>query len=289
MTIPTVNFMSYNSTGMSSDKVGFINQLCDENEIMFVSIQEHFKKNKQTDKYFRSKFDQFSPYVIPGYRPSGQDSGRPKAGVAQLSRKCLDIRKDRVKTSNFRIQAQILNFSTSRLLWINSYLPTDPQTVEFDDTELLEVLHEVAKIIETESYTDIVWNGDLNWDPKRCSGFSSVVKAFIGKLGLVPLWNCYPVDYTHIHTDMTSTSVLDHFLVSERLVPLVEACRALHMGDNLSRHSPIILKLKVGDIPTKKKVSSWQPRKPAWHKLTQEICKEYKEDLKEKLEARTVP
>ena len=90
MTIPTVNFMSYNSTGMSSDKVGFINQLCDENEIMFVSIQEHFKKNKQTDKYFRSKFD-----LIPGYRPSGQDSG---------SRKCLDIRKDRVKTSNFRIQ-----------------------------------------------------------------------------------------------------------------------------------------------------------------------------------------
>ena len=85
MTIPTVNFLSYNSTGISSDKCEFVNKLCYENDIKFVSLQEHFKNNKVTDKYFRAKFDQFNPYIIPGYRPSGQDRGRPKAGLAQLS------------------------------------------------------------------------------------------------------------------------------------------------------------------------------------------------------------
>ena len=49
-------------------------------------------------KYFSDEFDKFHSYVIPGYRAKGQDSGRPKAGLAQLSRKDLDVRKDRVVT-----------------------------------------------------------------------------------------------------------------------------------------------------------------------------------------------
>ena len=161
MTIPTANFISYNSTGISTDKCDFVNKLCDENDVQFVCLQEHFRNSKVTDKYFRAKFNQFNPYIVPGYRPSGQDRGRPKAGLAQLSSKNLDIRKDRVKTNNFRLQAQVLNFPTSRLLWMNIYLPTDPQTIVFDDSELLDVLHEMTKIIEETDYTDIVVNGDL--------------------------------------------------------------------------------------------------------------------------------
>ena len=200
MSMPTVNFISYNSTGISADKCCFVNKLCEDNDVAFMSIQEHFKNSKTTDKYFRGKFENFSSYVIPGYRPSGQDSGRPKAGLAQLSSKHLDIRKDRVKTTSFRIQAQVLNFPTSRILWINTYFPTDPQTLAFDDSELMEVLGELTKIIENTDYTDIVWNGDINWDPRRNSGFSREVKSFVDRTGLVPLWDVHPVDYTHIHT-----------------------------------------------------------------------------------------
>ena len=97
------------------------------------------------------------------------------------------------------------------------------------------------------------------------------MKTFVNKVGLVPLWESHPIDYTHIHTDMRSTSVLDHFLVNERLVPLVEECKVLHRGDNMSRHSPILLKLRVGDIPLKKKVNTSVPRKSAWHKATEQV------------------
>ena len=289
MSIPTVNFISYNSTGISADKCCFVNKVCEDNDVTFVSLQEHFKNTKTTDKYFRAKFDKYNSYVIPGYRPSGQDSGRPKAGLAQLSSKNIDIRKDRVKTTSFRIQAQVLNFPTSRILWINTYFPTDPQTIVFDDSELVEVLGELTRIIETTDYDDIVWNGDLNWHPSRNTGFSKEVKRFVDRTGLVPVWKIYPVDYTHIHTDMVSTSVLDHFLVTERLVPLIEVCKVLHSGDNMSRHSPILLKLNVGEIPTKKKVITALPRKPAWHKATEEILTEYKADLQQKLEHSHVP
>ena len=97
------------------------------------------------------------------------------------------------------------------------------------------------------------------------------------------------MDYTHIHTDFTSTSVLDHFLVSESLLPLVEECQVLHRGNNLSRHSPILLKLRVGDIPIKKKANTWKPRKPAWNKVTEGMMENYKADLEERLKARPIP
>ena len=96
------------------------------------------------------------------------------------------------------------------------------------------MLGELTRIIETTDYDDIVWNGDLNWHPSRNTGFSKEVKRFVDRTGLVPVWKIYPVDYTHIHTDMVSTSVLDHFLVTERLVPLIEVCKVLHSGDNMN-------------------------------------------------------
>ena len=128
-------------------------------------------------------------------------------------------------------------------MWINAYLPTDPQTVNFVDAELVEVLCEIESIIEKSGCTDVILNGDLNWDPSRNTGFSSTV---VENLGLTSLWSIFGIEYTHMHTDFVSTSVLDHFHVSRRLVPLVESGEVLHKGDNLSRHSPILLKFRVG-------------------------------------------
>ena len=231
MAIPTVNFLSYNSTGLASAKCHFIKDICDTNKVNYLSIQEHFKWSKSTSKYFIDSFDKFNSYVIPAYRPKTQDSGRAKAGLAQLSLKAIEVKKDRVVTKSWRIQAQVLNFPTSRILWINTYLPTDPQTVNFDESELIDVLNEVENIMDETHFN----NGDLNWDMGRRSGFSAVMANFVQKVGLVSLWHHHPVDFTHVHTDDVSTSILDHFMVNERLIPLVEECVALHRGDNLSR------------------------------------------------------
>ena len=101
----------------------------------------------------------------------------------------MDVRKDRVVTYQFRLQAQILNFSSTRLLWINSYFPTDPQNAAFDDGELLEVLAEVEKIMDNNAYDDILWQGDLNWDMSRDSYFSLTMKRFMSRIRLVSLWD----------------------------------------------------------------------------------------------------
>ena len=256
----------------------------------YLAIQEHFKKTKTIDKYFRDNFRGYNSYVVPGYRSPGQDSGRCKAGLAQLSRKAYSVKKDRVTTKGFRIQAQVLNMPTSKLLWMNTYMPTDPKRMtEYDDSDLQEVLLEIENILSGCTYTDVLWAGDLNWDMSRLTYFSKTMASFVEKLGLVSLWSGNPVKYTYMHTDNKSVSVLDHFLLSPRLLQLVDECGVIERGDNLSGHCPIWVRLKLGKLPVKKSHSTWIPRKPAWSKANQEQISHYTSILEERLVGLSVP
>ena len=92
-----------------------------------------------------------------------QEYGRAKAGIAQLTRKGVQVKKDRVAVQGYRVQAQILQLPTSRVLWLNTYLPPDPQTMgHYDDSVLREVLAEVESILTHSTYDDVVWGSDLN-------------------------------------------------------------------------------------------------------------------------------
>ena len=287
--MPSVTFLSYNSTGLGEVKCDWLNSLAETVNANYISIQEHFRKSKTIEKYFADEFPRFNSYVIPGYREKGQDRGRPKAGLAQLSYKCLEVKKDRVMTNSYQLQAQILCFETSRLLWINSYLPTDPNTVNFDERELLEVLTEIEHILDTAQYDDVLWTGDLNWQMSRQSGFSMTVRRFIDRLGLRSLWEDYEIDFTHVHTDNKSFSTIDHFIMNERLMSLVTDCGPIHLGDNLSRHSQIMVRLNMGELTKKQRSNFVKPCRPSWYKATEEQREAYTEDLLYRLEAVTPP
>ena len=82
----------------------------------------------------------------PAFREMERDSGRANGGLAQLSSNNCKVKTVRIPTKNFRLQAQVQHFPKTRLLWINSYLPTDPLTVRFNDEELIEVLTEVENL-----------------------------------------------------------------------------------------------------------------------------------------------
>ena len=50
-----------------------------------------------------------------------------------------------------------------------------------------------------------------------------------------------------------------------------------------------MLKLRVGEIPSKHTSTKWKPRKPAWDKATEEIIQNYREDLLERLLSMPTP
>ena len=82
---------------------------------------------------------------------------------------------------------------------------------------------------------------------------------------------------------------LDHFICNERLIPLVRGCGPLHLGDNLSRHSPIMVRLDLGSLPTRCKADTFRPRRPAWYKASETQIFRYKAELQKKLEDIPIP
>ena len=72
----------------------------------------------------------------------------------------------------------------------------------------------------------------------------------------------HDIDYTHMHTDFRSTSIIDHFVMNEQLLSLIADCRPLHLGDIRSRHIPILVKLNLGAISAKQEFLMKTPRRP---------------------------
>ena len=285
-----LSFISYNSTGFDSVKANWIRDLIETFNCDCIQIQEHFKSTKTIDTYFKKQFPTCDSYVIPAHREPYQDSGRAKGGLTQLVSKSLNIKKEKIGTSCWRLQCQILHINSYKLLWLNCYFPTDPQILNYDESDLLSVLTEIEFILDTLAFDDCIIGGDLNYDPSRFSGFSNTVRNFMERLGLFSVWEKFNVDFTHVHTDGTSTSVLDHFLVNERLLSIIEDAGPLHLGDNLSRHSPIMMKIRLPNLSTKQ-VDSKSPklRRPAWYKASENEINKYTNEIETQLSSLTIP
>ena len=81
----TLSFMSYNSTGLDTVKVNWIQDLINTCDIDFLQIQEHFKATKSVESYFKKQFINGDSYVIPAHRETFQDGGGANGGLAELS------------------------------------------------------------------------------------------------------------------------------------------------------------------------------------------------------------
>ena len=116
-----------------------------------------------------------------------------------------------------------------------------------------------------------------------------LMASFVERVGLVPLWSTHQVPYTHVHTDGKSRSTVDHFLLSPHLLDLVEKCGVVERGDNLSRHCPIWVKIKLGALPLRSGAKTWVPKRPSWSKATTEEVNAYTIDLQSRLMSLQLP
>ena len=291
MSRKTVKIMSFNSTGFNSVKAQWIRDLLSTFDISFLGIQEHFKQTKSLPQLFKKEFRNYDASVCRAFREDCRDTGRAKGGLAQLSLKLLNgVKKEVVQTTGWRIQAQILNFGGWRLLWVNVYFPTDPQILNFDESELQVVQEELRAILDKGGYDGCICAGDWNYDARRRSGFARSMSSFLEEVGLISVWEKFSIDFTYMHTDHKSTSILDNFYVNESLLPFIDDARPVHLGDNPSGHSPIVLTLRVHDLPEKVvEEEVRRPRQLAWEKAENEELRLYKENLQQRLESLEQP
>ena len=287
----SVKIMSFNSTGLNSVKAQWIRDLTSTFGVSFLGLQEHFKRGKSLPQLFKKEFGNYNASICPAYREDCRDTGRAKGGLAQLSLKALNgVKREVLQCESWRIQAQILKFGGWRLLWVNVYFPSDPQILNFDESELLVVQNELKKILDKGGYDGCICAGDWNYDARRRSGFARSMLSFLEEVGLISVWEKFSIDFTYLHTDHKSTSILDNFYVNESLLPLIEDARPVHLGDNPSGHCPIILTLSVDDIPERSVEEEVRmPRQLAWEKAEKEELRLYRENLQQRLEALEQP
>ena len=146
--------------------------------------------------------------VKPALKNS-HDKGRPKGGMFIAIPDSLKNYVKDVSPVFWRTQAIVININRFKTLVINSYFPTDPRTVAFDDSELLETLHSINLVIEQNEFEKILWLGDINTDFIRRTGHVNCVRNFVEEKQLRKAWDSYRVDfrlsrhcygYTHIHS-----------------------------------------------------------------------------------------
>ena len=115
------------------------------------------------------------------------------------------------------------------------------------------------------------------------------VKRFLDGVNLCSLWEHHNIGFTHVHNDLSSVSTLDHFICNERLLAAVKSCGLIHLGDNQSRHPPIMMKLDVGALPLKLKPEFVVAKRPARYKATVDQYEAYRVTLERKIEAMNKP
>ena len=91
----SLTFMSYNSTGLDNFRIKWINDLIKTFRVDFFQLQEHFRaiNLKSLDTLFKKFFPLMDNFSISAYRNPGQETGRAKGGLSQLSSKKNLVKK----------------------------------------------------------------------------------------------------------------------------------------------------------------------------------------------------
>ena len=169
-------------------------------------------------------------------------------------------------------------------------MPVDPQLQTIDEAELLSTLEVIENIISSSNYNDALLCGDWNWDASRNTRFCRIIEDFLRKHELVSAWSKFDCSYTYQHNDTNSFSTIDHFFCTEHFLDNVAIAAPIHLpGDNLSNHSPIMIKLKLPEAGEKIESKPVITTKPNWKKADDEDIQDYQDTLHDKLQQLPLP
>jgi len=188
-----------------------------------------------------------------------------------------------------QIYGILINCNSRVILVMCVYFPTDPGTIQFDDTQLDIILSDITSVCESTNPDGLMISGDINCDFTRASGFVDKVKQYMVEKGLCTIWNNYPVDYTYVHTDKESVSTIDHFIVNRDVLNLCAAAGVDHQYSDGIFHSPIYAHLNLGSIDKIEQTRDSFIPKIAWYKASKQDIDRYKVHIDNKLKSYFVP
>ena len=273
-----LSIATWNSTGSGINKCQWFNEYLANSDIKLANIQETFRTGKASNQHFKNQYKDYRNSTISAKRKDTISTGRASGGLVQLWRKDLQMIVENISTVNYRVQAQNIKIGTYNIIWINTYHPTD-KPGSSDISELEELLSEVSDILDNHPNSEVIWAGDMNYNTKKSTVATKRYKEWLSDKGLSSTSEQLSIDYTYTHTDHTTTSLLDHIVVSPNMINLITEGGVFHSPLCPSGHDPVWLRLAIPVKESMPQQRNTKPRKPAWHKADSEAINNYTNTL----------
>ena len=286
-------FISYNSRGFGSMKQSYCRTLISGqtvgNKIPILCNQENFILRGNSYKISQA-LPGFHLIINPAIKET-HDKGRAKNGMFIAVPSSIKSQVSDISPGYWRLQAVIVKIGNSRLLVINSYFPTDPLTVRFDDAELVETIEYVKKILDDNFFSSVLWLGDINCDFVRRTGHVNLIENFLNENSFIRSWNKFSVDFTRSQENENASffSTLDHFFWDEEFNESVIDAGVLHSLDNNSDHSPVYCVVRHQNIQLEQENFLSGTEKPSWRKASEEEKVDFQNNLNQRLQAIEIP
>ena len=276
---------SYNSGGMGLDRQNFINSLTLFSDI--ICVQEHFLldtgggKHSNTHKLKKCFGLTHDMYIKPAQKSNKViTKGRGSGGLVTMWKKCYTKYVTNIQCDSYRMQALKFTFPEAELLLFNLYFMVDTQNRNYGENELLFLLAEINRIITLTNCRNLLLVGDLNCDLSRHTHFVNTVNNYVNSKSLNIVWslpdnnpdhNIAEVNLTYSNNIniVTDSSVIDHFIVNDRLYNALTEANVINSVDNHSSHQPIYLQFNMNMLNMEVEEQFSVP-KPSWDKATPE-------------------
>ena len=242
---PRLSFASYNCRGINDQKVDYVRELMNVHDVLF--IQEHWRLDEGLSLLERQL------QVANVFGKSGMDAtcmltGRPFGGCAVLVKKTLQCTVSPIDTNNRRLFSCILRFPNDISFLLHCvYMPNDT-CFDVSNIELFnDILIEIDFVnVSHENVQHIMIAGDFNTDLDRARSLhTESLLDFCEHRDFVicKYLDVANVDFSYSNACMHVSSLIDHFVISESLVPSVMRFECIHHGHNLSDHCAVALSL----------------------------------------------
>jgi hypothetical protein len=214
--------------------------------------------------------------------------GRPYGGVAILWKSSLNVKVQPVCTDSSRLCAVLVEMCAMSFLLCSVYMPCDTCDDYRNLREYNDVLDEIVSLTHAHNVSRVIIGGDFNTDLCRANSLHThALNAFSADQDFRVLGTNGPhlhdVPFTYESHMNQSRSTIDHFVLTENIVPDVLSVRIECSVDNMSDHLPVTLYVSVAvehvhDDPRP------SPPRPQWHLVTDEVVVAYRSELDAQLD-----
>ena len=232
----TINMHGFNQS------CDFLTETCDSGAYDIIHIQEHWLSNENLHKLAA-----ISPsYIMYGESAMGSATsgdvlfGRPFGGCCSLL-KC----ELAAVTTCCLITDRIVALIVAGSLFINLYLPCEDNA---DSKELIiDILAQVATVINDNSYDYICMGGDFNTDLNSNRKHSKIVIDFLDAHGMHYCKLNNSTNYTFSNEKRNCYSTIDFWCITSDLLQYISSYNTVDNAINFSDHLPVQLCVSLPD------------------------------------------